>query len=369
MLNKTEKEPTLYDILGIKTYATAQEIKVSYRKLAKEFHPDTTKKEKDLAEAKMKDLNNAYEILSDSTKKKWYDRENYIDTTPPAPAPEPAPNKNTGPKLLKDELAQDIAANNVSAILNALNQYIRLKQQTQPHYNWQCDNNILDLIRGVILQGKKDIISLFIRSKFDLSRRVLSKKDKTHSNFVPLLTLAVETGNLEMVVLLVVHGAPVTRPKGERADHTAIAAAVHVGDINIVRYLLSEGANANAVDEYVGNNDTLLYLAIKNENTEIANELIAHGASLLKAYGRILENQQFHLIKPFFDYAVGFNIFYDLNSFLNEIEQNDLTGINFIGLTVKNAPVTRDLLEKKGINTAGILLTLRDLLELPDRTR
>lgn len=59
-----------YKTLRVKRKATQQEIKDSYRDLAKEYHPD---KEDGNAE-KFKELANAYEILSDPKRRKFYDR-------------------------------------------------------------------------------------------------------------------------------------------------------------------------------------------------------------------------------------------------------------------------------------------------------
>jgi len=62
----------LYEILGIKKGATDQEIKSAYRKLALKWHPDKHKGEKD-AEEKFKEINQAYEVLSDKQKRQQYD--------------------------------------------------------------------------------------------------------------------------------------------------------------------------------------------------------------------------------------------------------------------------------------------------------
>jgi len=60
-----------YQILGVKRSATQAEIKAAYRKLARKLHPDVNKTKE--AEQKFKDLNEAYEVLSDKTKRQRYD--------------------------------------------------------------------------------------------------------------------------------------------------------------------------------------------------------------------------------------------------------------------------------------------------------
>lgn len=60
-----------YEILGVKRNASEAEIKSAYRKLARKFHPDVNKTQE--AEGKFKDLNEAYEVLSDKAKRQRYD--------------------------------------------------------------------------------------------------------------------------------------------------------------------------------------------------------------------------------------------------------------------------------------------------------
>ena len=62
-----------YTILGVNKTATPQEIKRTYRKLARKCHPDLNPGDKD-AEAKFKDLNQANEVLSDPEKRQKYDQ-------------------------------------------------------------------------------------------------------------------------------------------------------------------------------------------------------------------------------------------------------------------------------------------------------
>jgi molecular chaperone DnaJ len=62
-----------YSILNIQKNASAEEIKKAYRKLAHEHHPDKNQGDKN-AEAKFKEINNAYQVLSDPQKKAQYDQ-------------------------------------------------------------------------------------------------------------------------------------------------------------------------------------------------------------------------------------------------------------------------------------------------------
>lgn len=62
-----------YQILGVSKNASEKEIKRAYRKLAQQYHPDKNRGDK-TAEEKFKDINEAYEVLSDPEKRQKYDQ-------------------------------------------------------------------------------------------------------------------------------------------------------------------------------------------------------------------------------------------------------------------------------------------------------
>ena len=61
-----------YETLGVPRTASGDELKKSFRKLARQYHPDVAK-DKKKAEEKFKEINEAYEVLSDPAKRKKYD--------------------------------------------------------------------------------------------------------------------------------------------------------------------------------------------------------------------------------------------------------------------------------------------------------
>src|SRR5947209_14252359 len=67
------ERPDYYKVLGVGKNASDEEIKKSYRKLARQYHPDRNQGDK-RSEERFKEISQAYDVLGDPEKRKQYDR-------------------------------------------------------------------------------------------------------------------------------------------------------------------------------------------------------------------------------------------------------------------------------------------------------
>ena len=185
-----------YDVLGINKQATAAEIKSAYRKLAIKWHPDKNENKKEAGD-KFKEINEAYEILSNAEKKKTYDQfcdaafdPSYVNN------PYSQSGRQSGPYTYSySSNGQGInfedlfGGSGYSDPFQVFQDFFGGRQQAKPHYSMKIE--FMDAVNGVektiVHQGKQYTIKVpagaddgtRIRFKeFDISINV-----KTHPNF------------------------------------------------------------------------------------------------------------------------------------------------------------------------------------------
>src|ERR1700752_1033095 len=82
----TTSKTDYYELLGVARKASAKDIRTAFRKLARKYHPDLNPGDKS-AEEKFKQLQEAYDVLSDSKKRPMYDQYGFYSDSIPASGP------------------------------------------------------------------------------------------------------------------------------------------------------------------------------------------------------------------------------------------------------------------------------------------
>jgi curved DNA-binding protein CbpA len=164
-----------YQILELERTATATEIKDSYKKLYVKYHPDKNPDNKLKSEKKFNEMKNAYDVLSDPTRRQLY--ENYLlHSEQPPIAPPPPPNfnsqstqtTNTTDLSKHKSLIELVLANDTAAI--------KRKLAENPDFNylynaWRIDNSgkTLNALDVAVRQGKFDIVKMLIAANYNIS--------------------------------------------------------------------------------------------------------------------------------------------------------------------------------------------------------
>lgn len=206
----------------------------------------------------------------------------------------------------------------------------------------------------------------------------------TKKKFVPLIYFAVINDNLGMVSYLVEKGANITpcNPYDDVGDDLAIRIAIKRGFASIVDYLLDHGATPNGLFSGIHPHTFLGKAAVKEKRLEVVDVLISHGAdidfTIKELYRRyryakmhsldFLKEKKTYLqaIKVLLDFSSG-NNFTDLR-FLRPI--NDISGLNFLGISLNRNPITRKYLKKKKFKgTDDAIISIDDLNKLQGKRR
>ena len=214
-----------YDILSVSKEPSASDIKSAYRKLAVKWHPDKNKNKKE-AEEKFKEINEAYEILSNTEKKKTYDQFGHAAFDPSMGAnPYSSAGRQSGPFTYSySSNGQGInfedlfGGSGYSDPFQVFQDFFGGRQQAKPHYSLKIE--FMDAVNGIekkiVHQGKQFTIKVpagaddgtRIRfSEFDVSINVKTHKDFKRNNYdiyldkeIPFTT-AILGGNITVPTL------------------------------------------------------------------------------------------------------------------------------------------------------------------------
>lgn len=169
-----------YDILGVSAQATKREVQLAFRKLAFVYHPDKNPGNT-ASEEKFKEINKAYQVLSDPVKRRRYDsiirnsqqrmavKTNRTTSRPSKPYQPPKPPSPRKPKEKKESLKVRIqrfgrAAVITLIVLFALNLFMNVantkaytRNSTKEQQRIELQRNQLDKIRAAFSAGEYDV--------------------------------------------------------------------------------------------------------------------------------------------------------------------------------------------------------------------
>ncbi|MGI2906463.1 DnaJ C-terminal domain-containing protein [Tolypothrix sp. VBCCA 56010] len=117
-----------YEILGVPKEASSEEIKKNYRRLARQYHPDLNPGNK-AAEDKFKDIGEAYEILSDPTKRAQYDQFSRYWNQRGFSGKQPSKGKGWGNQKSDRTNTQDVNPSDFANFEDFINQVVGVKNQ------------------------------------------------------------------------------------------------------------------------------------------------------------------------------------------------------------------------------------------------
>jgi len=256
-------------------------------------------------------------------------------------------------------------------------------------------------IRDAILLGHTHLVEYFLKAgisaKIKIFEQGMTFKKRFRSSYL-LAYYAAFSGNLKILQLLILHGANGFNTNIQEQSGTAMHAAITKGHTNIVEYLLQLGANANGYCNVGISTKVFIQIAAENNFPSVLTALITHGGDvelaiksaqiyyekILYRYPNLLDecnrdvtstsdkqnlvtteaksklyeyvNAHCGCLKILFDYAAGV----DFES-LNFLKNADVSGYNFVGVSIQGALVTKDILHEIGaVNVQQALFSLQD---------
>src|SRR6201988_2769825 len=94
----TSTKTDYYELLGVSRKASAKDIRAAFRKLARKYHPDLNPGDK-ASEEKFKQLQEAYDVLSDTKKRQMYDQYGFYSENAPTGDYGPQTESGEGPNV------------------------------------------------------------------------------------------------------------------------------------------------------------------------------------------------------------------------------------------------------------------------------
>ncbi len=222
--------------------------------------------------------------------------------------------------------------------------------------------DVTDTMRDAILAKRRDVVQLLLDAKANVHEPARNDQNDGHSLF---LEFAARVRDFSMMALLLDRGATL----GRAFCQNQLEGAVQEGDANVVESFLKGGVYPTA--------DCLIQ-AVSNGAAPVAAVLVQYGADLCVAMDNLQEDycrlsgREADLKQP--QHRRAHSLLFDLAQGVDveggHWETLDVSGFNFVGVSVGGRPITREGLERHKVQGAEkALCTIADIEQCPDEAR